>query len=94
MPVTPQHGVPDLGSVTFDILKEALRRGRADLKRSKSFALMFAGFYVLAGWFMAWVTWLTGQSYWLVFAAIGFPLLAPFAAVGFYDISRRIEEGR
>lgn len=94
MPDTPQHGVPDLGSVTFDILKEALRRGRADLKRSKSFALMFAGFYVLAGWFMAWVTWLTGQSYWLVFAAIGFPLLAPFAAVGFYDISRRIEEGR
>ena len=79
MPETPQHGVPPLGEVSFATLKEALRRGGLDMMRAPGFALVFAGFYVLAGLAMSWITWATGQSYWLVLAAIGFPLqcLAP-----------------
>ena len=94
MPDTPKPGVPTLGTVSFAHLKTALKRGWSDLLNAPLFAFVFAGTYVLGGWLMAWITWWTGQSYWLVFAAIGFPLIAPFFAVGLYDVSRRIEQGR
>lgn len=94
MPDTPKPGVPTLAPVDLSVLREALRRGWHDIRRAPGFALVLAGVYVLGGWIMVWITQATGQTYWLMFAAIGFPLIGPFAAVGFYDISRRIAQGR
>ncbi len=85
----PDQGVPDLGAVTPDIIVDALRLGWRDLRAEPLIGLWVALFYVLGGWVMTAITVSTGQTYWLVFAAIGFPLLGPFAAVAYYEVSRR-----
>lgn len=88
-----EHGAPPLGAVRFAMLGAALRLGLRDFVKKPVYGLGFALFYVLGGWAMVWLTLASGQSYWLTFAAIGFPLLGPFAAVGLYEVSLRLERG-
>ncbi|WP_417525891.1 DUF2189 domain-containing protein [Marinovum sp.] len=93
MTETSQIGAPPLAAATPQMLRQALHKGWRDFTRAPALSLAFAGVYVLLGWLMAGITWATGQSYWLVFAAVGFPLIGPFAAIGFYEISRRLQAG-
>lgn len=87
------HGAPAMGDVKPSMLGQALKLGLRDFVRKPMYGIGFGLFYVIGGWLMAWLTVASGQSYWLTFAAIGFPLLGPFAAVGLYEVSLRLERG-
>ena len=71
-----------------------LRAGLRDFLRAPAFGLLFAGFYVCGGNVLWLVLTAAGKEWWLMPFILGFPLLAPFAAVGLYEVSRRIEAGR
>ena len=88
--IAPVTVAKDLG---WADLKAALAAGWADFRACPAFGLFFAGVYVAAGLFLYFALFNRGEVAWLVPAAAGFPLLAPFVAVGLYEVSRRREAG-
>ena len=81
--------IPRIGEVTFFELWSALKAGLWDFRRAPLFGLAFSAFYVVAGLGLVWLG--AGTFVWTLAFALGFPLVAPFAAVGLYEVSRRIE---
>lgn len=84
--------VPEPVVIGMSDIIAALRAGWRDFLCAPAFGLFFAGFYVMGGLVMAAVSMAAGEEWWLIPFVVGFPLIAPFAAVGLYDVSRRIEE--
>lgn len=74
-------------------LGRALAQGWHDFLAAPRFGLFFAGVYVVAGLVLLWGVSRVGEGWWTVPLIAGFPLFAPFAAVGLYEVSRRREAG-
>ncbi len=87
----PASAIPRIGHLTVSALFAALAAGWADFRAAPAFGLAFTAFYVLGG--MALVALGAGAVSWTLAVALGFPLVAPFAAVGLYEVSRRREAG-
>ena len=84
---------PEINELAFSDLRESLALGWRDLCRAPLFGLVFAAVYVAGGWLILWATTTKGQIWWTLPATAGFPILGPFIACGFYEISRRLEAG-
>lgn len=85
--------LPVIRDVPISTVPEALRRGMQDFRRAPAFGLFFSGVYVLGGIVLWLVLWANGQEWWLIPFIAGFPLIAPFAAIGLFEVSRRLEAG-
>ena len=83
------NGAPKLHPIAVSDIFQSLRAGLADFRAAPVPGLFFANFYVLGGLIMTWITYITGSTFWLVLAVMGFPLIGAFAALGLYETSRR-----
>lgn len=92
-PVSGAEALPDPRPLGAGAIGEALAAGVRDFLRAPLFGLFFSAVYV-AGGLVLWAVYSTaGQEWWLIPVVVGFPLLAPFAAIGLFEVSRRLEAG-
>lgn len=84
---------PNIEPISIGDVSAALKSGLQDFKRAPAFGLFFAAFYVIMGNVIYLQLDVLDQSYWIIPVGLGFPLLAPFLAVGLYEVSRRLETG-
>jgi len=85
--------VPEVNEVDLSDLRESLALGWRDFRRAPLLGLAFSAVYVLGGWLITWAMTTKGQIWWTLPASAGFPILGPFIACGFYEISRRLQAG-
>ena len=79
---------------TIEDLRAALRHGWKDFLRAPGFGVFFGGFFAFGGIVILAMTWALGLSYLAYPTAVGFSLIGPFAAVGLYEVSRRLSAGQ
>ena len=90
---TPEQGsVPRVNKVTADDIAASLKAGLSDFRArplmSGAFGLFYAIFGILLVWTLVWL-----KMIWMVIpAVVAFPLVAPFAAAGLYEISRCLQK--
>ncbi|ETX27207.1 DUF2189 domain-containing protein [Roseivivax isoporae] len=79
------------GALTPADLATVLRAGAADFRAAPQFGLFFSAVYVVLG--LALLQLGAGLFTWTLTLTLGFPLAAPFLAVGLYEVSRRRARG-
>lgn len=85
--------LPMVKSITRADIRAALQAGLADFQRAPVYGLFFGAVFSIVGIAIAWALYRGEASLWIFPVAAGFPLIGPFAAVGIYEVSRRLEAG-
>lgn len=80
-------------NLTFADIRAALAAGWRDFAAYPAFGLFFAAFYAVGGAVLVYGLIRLGEGAWSIPVIAGFPIIAPFAAVGLYEVSRRRQTG-
>lgn len=84
---------PTIHALSFADLRAALVAGLSDFARAPLYGIGIGAIFALTGLgiVLALTVW---DLPWMIYPfAIGFPLIGPFAAVGLFEVSRRLEAG-
>lgn len=82
-----------VGTATVDDVKAAMRAGLRDTVARPGLSLFFGLVYGLLGALLIAGLVVFDQIWIAIAVAVGFPLVAPFLAVGLYEMSRRLRRG-
>lgn len=82
-----------LNAVSLNDLIDIIAAGMRDFFRAPVYGLVLAAFFVAAGWLLVALLMVLGLPYLAYPLAMGFTLVAPFAAAGFYAVSDHLEQG-
>ena len=85
MPIAEDLRLADLGT--------SVLAGWRDFRAKPLFGIFLSGIFVILALLMFGALDKRGDLVWLIPAMAGFPILAPFAAAGLYEVSRRLENG-
>ncbi|MEM7753116.1 MAG: DUF2189 domain-containing protein [Pseudomonadota bacterium] len=92
--LTPkQTTLQKVNTVTADDIKASLKAGFADFLTHPVMSGFFGLFYTLFGILFVWALVWLGMIWMIIPAVVAFPLVAPFAAAGLYEMSRRMQTG-
>lgn len=89
----PTKGPIRVNTVTVDDIRAALKAGFADFLARPVMSGFFGLFYAVLGILLVWCLVWIEQLWMIIPAVVGFPLVAPFAAAGLYEMSRRLQTG-
>jgi hypothetical protein len=92
--LTPQErAMPKVNKVTADDITASLKAGFSDFLARPVMSGFFGLFYAVFGILLVWTLVGLGKIWMIIPAVVAFPLVAPFAAAGLYEMSRRLQKG-
>lgn len=91
--IGPRVDEPAVRAITVDDVSAALADGLRDFRAAPAFGLLVGLVHAIGGNLLFWLTTSFDLAFLVYPLAAGFALVAPFAAVGVYELSRRLEAG-
>jgi uncharacterized membrane protein len=85
---------PGIRRIGVSDLVDCLTQGVRDFRAAPVYGLVLGGIFALAGWLLMTLLWVLGLPYLAYPLAMGFAIVAPFAAVGFYTVSDHLHSGK
>ena len=82
-----------INNIEFSDVIDSLGKGIQDFRNDPKYGLVIGGFYAIGGLFLLALLYVFDLPYLFYPLTTGFALVAPFSAAGFYEVSRRREQG-